>query len=449
MRRLGARRWAERLGIARPAARAWALYDWANSGVYTTVVGTVFPVYFLEVVAAELDPAVAQGRFSAATGLALLSIALASPVLGALADLRAAKKRYLAAFAGLGILACCGLFFVDAGDWRLGLVLFALVNVGVAGSVVFYDALLPHVAEGEEDRLSAAGFALGYLGGGLLLALNAAWIRHPEWFGLPHGEGLSAAERTLPARLAFLSVAVWWALFTLPILLRVPEPPVPPSIASRGVSVRAAFRRLGQSFGHLRRYRQTLLLLVAFLVYSDGIGTVIRMATIYAKGKELGTGAILQTFLVVQFVGVPCALIFGRLARRFGAKRLVLAGLAVYVGVCVFAFYMRTNAHFLLLGILVGMVQGGCQALSRSLFAAMTPKQRSAEFFAFFSWSEKFAGLLGPVLFALAIEATGEARSAILTIIPFFLVGGWLLTRVDVDEGIRVAAAEDAAAYSK
>ncbi len=439
--------WLERLGLGSSAARAWALYDWANSAVFTTVIATVFPVYFLEVAAVGLDPDVAQGRFSLATTVALLTISLASPVLGALADLRAAKKRYLAAFAGLGILACCGLFFVGAGDWRLGLVLFALINVGVAGSVVFYDALLPHVARGTEDRLSTTGFACGYVGGGLLLAANAAWIAHPEWFGLPHGEALTEAERTLPARLAFLSVALWWALFTLPILLKVEEPAVP--AAGGGVSVAAALRRLGHGFRNLRRYRQTLLLLLAFLIYSDGIGTVIRMASIYAKGKDLGSAAILQTFLVVQFVGVPCAIAFGYLARRFGAKPLVLAGLAVYVGVSVFAYFMRTETHFLLLGIMVGTVQGGCQALSRSLFAAMTPKHRSAEFFAFFAWSEKFAGLLGPLLFGLAIQATGQTQSAILTVIPFFLVGAWVLARVDVEAGIRVAAAEDAAAYSK
>lgn len=439
--------WAARLGIERPEARAWALYDWANSAVYTTIVAAIFPVYFLEVAAAGMERDVAQQRYAWATAAAVLVIALVSPVLGTLADLRACKKRYLAVFAAVGILACCGLFFVGTGDAVAGLLLFALANLGVAGSVVFYDALLPHVARGDADKLSTTGFALGYLGGGLLLALNVLWIARPEWFGLPHGEGLSDAERTLPYRLAFLSVALWWGLFTLPLLLRVPEPPVAPAAPGEeaGVSLAAAFRRLGGTLRHLRRYRQALLMLVAFLIYSDGINTILRMAGIYAKGQEIGTGFVLGTLLLVQFVGVPFALLFGRLAARFGAQRMVVAGLLVYVGVCVFAFFMRTGTHFLLLGVLVGTVQGGCQALSRSMFAAMTPRHRSGEFFAFFSWSGKFAGLLGGWVFGLATGLAGDARPAILTIVPFFVLGAWLLARVDVGEGIRVAAAEDAA----
>jgi UMF1 family MFS transporter len=407
----------------------------------TTVVTAVFPVYYLEI-AGGLGQATAQERFSLATTLALMASALLAPVLGALADFRACKKLLLTVFALLGVGATAGMFWLQPGDWLAALVLFGLANVGAAGSIPFYDALLPHVAPiGEMDRLSTSGYALGYVGGGVLLVLNLAWIARPGWFGLPSGEGLTEAQATLPVRLALLSAGVWWFIFTLPLWRGVPEPPRQLEADERADAsvLRVSFQRLGETLRELRRYRQAFRLLVAFLLYNDGIATIIRMAALYAAAHQLERTVLIGTIVAVQFVGIPCSLAFGALARRTGAKPMVLGGIAVYLGITLLAFFMERDWHFVALGLLVALVQGGTQALSRSLFASLIPAHKSAEFFGFFGVGEKFAGILGPLLFGSAIALTGSTQGAILTVIPFFVAGGLLLLLVDVEEGRRLA----------
>jgi UMF1 family MFS transporter len=271
-----------------------------------------------------------------------------------------------------------------------------------------------------------------------LLAVNLAWIQSPGMFGLPHGPGLTPAEATLPARLALLSAALWWAGFSLPLLLRVPEPRV---AAPRpvGAALAETLRRLSGTFRTLRARRDAALMLLAFLVYNDGIGTIIRMATAYGTEIGIGRGALIGAILLVQLVGIPCTFLFGALAGRIGAKRAILAGLAVYTLVSLVGFAMRTAAHFFVLALLVGLVQGGTQALSRSLFASLVPREQSGELFGFFSVTEKLAGILGPALFAATVAATGSSRNAILSVVAFFAVGALLLTRVDVERGQRAA----------
>ena len=416
------------LGIAEPVPRAWALYDWANSAIYTTIVGAVFPTYFLSVVAKAAGEDQGARWFGWATTIAIALIALSAPVLGAFADLRAAKKPLLAAFVALGVAGCCGLFFVGEGDVVLALVLFGVVNVGAAGSLVFYDSLLPHVVPPERvDRLSAVGFSLGYLGGGLLLLLQILWIQKPGWFGLPEDGS------TLPVRLAFLTAGLWWLVFSLPLFRRVPEPALVEPPPKR--PLRESVRRLRGTLRELGHYRQATLMLVAFLVYNDGIATVVRMAAVYSELKGFPTDATLRTFLLVQFVGFPAAVVFGRLAEVFGPKRMVLFGLAVYVFVCLFALKMDTVTDLYLLGVFVGCVQGGCQALGRSLFARFVPKHRSGEFFALLAVGEKFAGVIGPLAFSLALQALDRPQPAILSLIPFFVLGAWLVSRIDVEAG--------------
>jgi UMF1 family MFS transporter len=434
----------DRIGLGRPALRAWALYDVANSAAVTSVLTALLPIYFARVAAADLAPAVATQRFALATTFGLAAVAVLAPVLGTVADVRPLKKRLLAVFAGTGVAATALLFWVGRGDWLFASALVVLLNVGLNGSFVFYDALLPHVARPDEmHRVSSAGFALGYLGGGLLLAAHLAWITSPGSFGLPGGATASPAQATLPTRLAFLSVALWWVAFTLPLLLRVGEPSA--TKTEEGPALAAAFRRLGRTFHALRRHREALRMLLAFLVYNDGIGTIIRMAAIYGTEIGLSRAAVVGAILLVQFVGVPFALLFGGLAARAGAKRMILGGLAVYAGVAVLAYFTRTPRDFFALAFLVGVVQGGTQALSRSLFASMVPRHRSGEFFGFFAVSEKFAGILGPGLFALAIALTGSSRAAILSVIAFFVVGGALLATVDVKAGERAAREAEAA----
>ncbi|MQA91235.1 MAG: MFS transporter [Gemmatimonas sp.] len=430
------------LGLDRPELRAWAMYDWANSAMVTTVVAAVFPIFYYNVAGAGLPEGVATFRFTVATAIGLGIIAVAAPILGAIADFTAAKKRFLGGFLLLGVGAVSAMFFIGQGEWFFASIVFILANIGANGSFVFYDSLLPHIASADEvDRVSTAGYALGYLGGGVLLAFNLAWITAPGVFGLPSGPGLSPQEATLPARLALLSVAVWWLLFSIPLFRTVPEPPraIEPQERATHNPARAASSRLYETFTELRDYKQAFLMLLAFLVYNDGIGTIVRVATIYGTEIGIEQNSLILAILVVQFVGVPFSFAFGSIAGRIGAKRAIFVGLLVYAGISILGYFMTNATHFMLLAVLVGIVQGGTQALSRSLFASMVPRHKSGEFFGFFAVFEKFAGIFGPALFALTIALTGSSRNAILSVIVFFLVGAVLLAIVDVDEGRRVA----------
>jgi UMF1 family MFS transporter len=437
-----------RLGLDRPELRAWAMYDWAASSMQTTVMVAVFPIYFVKVAGKGLIEGGATQRLATVNTVALIVIALLSPILGAVSDFGGTKKRWAAIFMVLGAAAVSGLFFVHTGDLDLASVLFALALIGVAGSFVFYESLLPHIARGHEiDRVSTAGYAMGYVGGGILLALNLAWIQKPAWFGLPSGPGLTESQATLPARLAFLSVAVWWLVFSVPLFRRVPEPPARLETDEwrEENPVRAAFVRLGETFRELRGYKQAFLMLLAFLIYNDGIQTIIKMATAYGTEIGIGQSALIAAILLVQFVGIPFSFLFGMLAGRIGAKRALFLGLLTYTAISILGYYMKTATHFFILAGLVGMVQGGTQALSRSLFAAMVPHHKSGEFFGFFSVFEKFAGIFGPLIFAGTIAATGSSRNAILSVIAFFAVGAAILAFVDLEEGKRAALAGEAA----
>lgn len=432
------RGWLDGIGLNRPELRAWAMYDWAISAVQTTIMVAVFPIFFKVVAAADLPDSVSTQYVATANSLAMALIALLSPVLGALADYTARHKHFLALFMTLGVASTASMFFIGRGDVRFAYVLFVLTLVGASGSMVFYESLLPHIArEDEIDRVSTAGYGLGYFGGGILLALNLAWIQSPGTFGFPSGEGLSPEQATLPSRLALLSVAVWWTLFAIPLFRRVRNPPrrVEPTEGPRQNPAVAAFARLASTLRELRGNRQAFLMLLAFLIYNDGIQTIIKMATAYGTDIGIGQTALISAILIVQFVGVPFAFLFGGLAGRIGTKPAIFVGLAAYVGISLLGYFMTTATHFFILAGLVGMVQGGTQALSRSLFASMIPPHRSGEYFGFFSVFEKFAGIFGPLFFWAALALTGSSRNAILSVIFFFVVGGLLLARVNVEEG--------------
>lgn len=432
----------ERLGLHRSELRAWAMYDWANSAFITVVVAAVFPAFYGTVAAAGLPEGVAEGRFTVATSVAIVIAAVLSPILGAIADYRAVKKRMLGTFMGIGVTAVGCMFFISQGDWLLALVLFALGNIGAMGSFVFYDSLLPHIADNEEiDRVSTAGYAIGYFGGGILLAFNLAWITNPQWFGMPSGPDLTPDQATLPARLALLSVAVWWLAFSIPLFLGVREPAVKlePEEEKRENPVRMAFVRLGRTFRELREFKHAFLVLLAFLIYSDGIGTIIRMAVIYGTTIGIDQNAMILAILITQFVGVPFAFLFGMLAGWIGPKRSIFIGLVVYGVITVVGYFMTTASDFILLAILVGMVQGGTQGLSRSLFGSMIPRHKSGEFFGFFGVMDRFSGSIGSAVLGGLIAVGISLRLGILTIMVFFIVGAILLSLADVDEGRRVA----------
>lgn len=416
-----------RVGLERRELRAWAAYDWANSAFVTVIVSAVFPIFFVKVAGAGFTEEEAGRRFTIATTIALATAAVLSPVLGAIADRAPVKKKFLFFFSSLGVLATALMATIGSGDWLWALVLFGVGNVAANGAFVFYDSLLPHVARpGEIDRVSTAGYALGYFGGGLLLATLGK-------FSLGSVDGV---------HVAFLVTAAWWAIFAIPIFRVVAEPALPAERRAAGTgAVRAAFRDLRTTYRELRRFPQATLMLVAFLIYNDGIGTIYRTAILYGSVLGLEAKELIQAFVVVQFVGIPATFAFGWLAGRVGTRPAILGGLALYVVVSVYGYFLDSITDFYLLAILVGLVQGGTQALSRSLFASMIPRHRSSEFFGLFAVFEKFAGIAGPAIFAAAQTAFGSTRPAVLSIIAFFVVGGFLLTRVDVAAGRAAAAA--------
>ena len=386
--------------------------------------------------AAGLPAPAATARFAWATTAAVTITAVLGPILGAIADYRAVKKKMLGVFVAIGVITTMMMGTIDKGEWQYALALFMIANIAIACSFVFYDSLLPHIAAPDEmDRVSTAGYAIGYLGGGVLLVINLAWILSPLTFGIP--------DTTTAIKLSFVSVGAWWLVFSIPLFRRVPEPrrALEADETPNENPIRAAFVRVWETFHELRGYRQAFLMLVAFLIYNDGIQTMIRMAAIYGTEIGIDRNAQIEAFVVVQFVGIPCSFLFGALAGRIGAKTAIFLALAVYTGISILAYFMTSAWQFFALAFLVGTVQGGSQALSRSLFARMIQKHKSSEYFGFFSVFEKFAGIAGPALFAASVSLFGSSRAALLSVIFFFVCGAVVLMRVNVAEGEAHAAA--------
>jgi UMF1 family MFS transporter len=425
-----------KVGLVTPEQRAWAWYDWANSAYFTTVITAVFPAFYSTYASAGIDPAQATARFAAITTVSVALVAIGSPILGAIADYTGIKKKLLAMFVSIGALSCAAMAAIGEGNWQLASILFIIGNIGVSGSTVFYDSLLPHVAKAHEtDRVSSAGYALGYLGGGTLLLLNLWWILQPATFGF--------ANTAAATKASFVSVAIWWALFSLPLFRRVSEPAVMLDAEEhRGANILgAAFGRLGRTFRDVRRYKHAFLLFIAMLLYQDGIQTIIRMASIYGAEIGIDQTAQIAAFVMVQFLGIPFAFLFGALGARIGTKHALFIALAVYTGISVLGYFMTTVTHFFILAGLVATVQGGSQALSRALFARLIPPSKTSEFFGFYAVAERFATVLGPLVFTLSVALTGSSRTAVLFIIVFFAAGALVLSRVNEAEGIRAANA--------
>lgn len=422
----------------RKIINSWAMYDWANSAFATTIMAAMFPPFYRAMAtAAGMTEGNATAAWAYTTSISLLVVALLAPVLGAISDHTGGKKWYIAFFAGMGILGTGLLVVLGEDSYVLGSVLFIMGMVGFAGANVFYESLLPHIAKKDDiDQVSTRGYALGYLGGGILLIINMLWYNSPDLFFMP-GTGFAV-------RAAFFSVAVWWAVFSIPLFRNVPEPPVVRTEDEPENILSAGFSRLAHTLRRLTSYKQLLLFLVAFWIYNNGIGTIMLMAVAYGDEIGIELSDMVIALIITQFVGIPFSFAFGRLARRISAKRSILLALIVYTLISIAGFFMQTATHFYILAFMVGLVQGGSQALSRSVYGAMVPKSQAAEFFGFYSTSSKIAGVLGPLLFGVVSQIAGESRLSILSLIIFFLVGGLLLTRVDVEEGIRVAREEDA-----
>ena len=417
------------------AIRAWTMYDWANSAFATTIMAAVLPVYYSSVAASTLPDYMRTAYWGYTTSLAALLAAIISPILGAIADFRGSKKKFLTIFMLIGVTGTALLYFIGTGDYLLASLFFIFGNIGFAGSLVYYDALLPHVAGPEEiDQVSSRGYAMGYIGGGILLAVNLVMIM------------FSPKELTgLMTRLSFLTVAVWWFIFTLPLLKHVSEPPRRILPGEEHFSpFQASFSRLGTTFKEIRRYRNLFLMLLAFFIYSNGIGTIITMATAYGKELNFSDTTLIGTLLMVQFLAAPFAFAFGWLSKKIGTKKSIYLSLTVYSAISILGFFLYHEWQFWALGALVATVQGGSQALSRSLIGRMMPKSKSAEFYAFFSVSEKFSTILGPLLFGVVATIMKGSRMSIVALIIFFIIGMILLSRVNVEEGIRSAEQEEA-----
>lgn len=406
---------------ARPAL-SWALYDWANASFSTTVLAGFFPAFFRQYWSLGADPTEATFRLGLANGTAGLVMAMLAPILGAIADRGGHRKRFLVAWSLLGIAATAGLYFVGQGQWGLAAVLFTVGTLGYNGGVVFCDSLLLEVAQPEQyDRVSALGYAMGYLGGGLLFAFNVLMVVKPAWFGLA-----SAADAV---QVSFLTVAVWWLVFMMPLVLFVPERGAT-GASTPWTAIRAGLSELRTTLRHVLSYRAMLSFLIAYWLYIDGVNTIIKMAIDYGMALGLDSKSLLAALLLTQFVAFPAALLFGRLGERFGARPSVLVGLGVYAGVTLWAYYLHTIAEFFAMAIVVGLVQGGVQSLSRSFFGRLVPQGKSAEFFGFYNMVGKFGTVVGPLLVGFTALWSGSSRGSILSLSLLFIIGGVLLYRV-------------------
>ncbi len=424
------------------AIRAWTMYDWGNSAFATTIMAAVLPVYYSSVAAANLPANIATAYWGFTTAIAALIAAVISPILGAVADFRGSKKRFLTIFMAIGVAATGLLYFVQSGDHTLASVLYVFGQIGFAGSLVYYDALLPHVARPDEiDQVSSRGYAMGYIGGGILLAINLGMIMFvPSLFA----ESMQGEVTGLMTRLSFVTVAVWWLLFTFPLLRHVSEPVrrILPG-EEHFKPLQASWTRLIATFKDIRHYRDLAMFLLAFWIYANGYGTIITMSTIYGAEIGLGQTTLIGTLLMVQFLAAPFAILFGWLAKKIGAKRSIYLALGIYILISILGYFLQYEWQFWSLGVLVATVQGGVQALSRSLMGKMMPKSKSAEFYGFFSVFEKFANVAGPALFGVVSTLMGESRLSIVSLIIFFVIGAYILTRVNVQRGIKSAEEDE------
>jgi UMF1 family MFS transporter len=407
--------------LAKWPVLSWALYDWGNSAFATTVMAGFFPVFFSQFWSAGADTELTTARLGYTNAAAGLVIALLAPFLGAIADRGGRRKRMLFAFTLVGACATFGLFFLAQGQWLVAALLFAIATIGFNGGVVFSDALLLDVAQpADYNRVSSFGYALGYLGGGVLFAVNVLMVVKPALFGLP--------DAAAAVRWAFVSVAVWWLLFSLPLMLFVREQPA--RVATAGSALLAGWRELIATAREVVRRPLLWQFLLAYWLYIDGVNTIIKMAVNYGLALGLATNDLLGALLLTQFVGFPAALLFGRLGDRIGARAGVLVGLAVYIVIIVWAFFMDSALEFYLMAATLGVVQGGVQSLSRSMFGRLVPVGKSAEYFGFYNMVGKFGTVLGPALMGALALAADSTRVSILALLLLFVGGGALLWRV-------------------
>ncbi len=410
---------------------SWGLYDWANSAFSTTVIAGFFPVFFKQYWAAGQSVTQTTFYLGLVNSLASLLIVALAPMLGAMSDHLSRKKRFLLAFAITGILMSAGLSLIAEGAWLAALLLYFFALVGFSGSLIFYDALILDVTSLKKvDLVSSIGFSMGYLGGGILFAINVWMVIQPEFFGF--------SSSSQAVRFAFITVAVWWALFSIPLMLFVKEHRTERDV-SKGV-FKQAYSNMVLTLKQVFRLKMTFLFLLAYWFYIDGVDTIIRMAVDFGLSVGLDSNGLLAALLLTQFVGFPAALVFGKIGEIKGPKFGIVLSLVAYCFIVLWAYQLNEQWEFYMLAIAVGLVQGGIQSLSRSLFARLVPVQQKAEFFGFYNMLGKFAAVIGPLLVGLTGIITNDPRIGILSVLLLFAVGGFLLMKVNVQQGIEDAA---------
>jgi UMF1 family MFS transporter len=408
------------------ATQAWAMYDWANSAFTTTVMAGFVPILFKEYWGAGADASETSFRLGLTNSLASLVVALMAPALGAIADVGGSRKRFLLACTVIGVIATAALATVGRGQWTMAAIVFGVGVVAFSAAMIFYDALLMDVSTPEtSDRVSARGFALGYLGGGLLFAVNVCMTQKPHWFGL--------ADATMAARVSFITVAIWWTVFSIPLLRHVREQSARAPSQNAGMhagAVRAGLAQLVDTFHHLRRHRNAFLFLLGYWLYIDGVSTIVRMAVDYGISLGFPSSALIGALLLTQFVGFPASILFGRIGERFGARTGIFIAIVVYIGICVWGYRLAHIWEFYALATAIGLVQGGINSLSRSLFSRLTPHDRSAQFFGFYNTVGRFSAVLGPVLMGAVARGTHNPRLSMLALSTLFVAGAMFLARV-------------------
>lgn len=415
----------------RSAIWGWSLYDWANSAFATTVMAGFFPVFFKEYWSS--GGTVQQSTFylGLANSTASILVAAMAPILGAIADKGSAKKKFLSVFAFIGILMTGALWFVKQGHWQMAAIFYAVGTVGFAGGNIFYDSLLPGVASAKKvDYVSSLGFALGYIGGGLLFAVNVFMYLKPEAFGI--------ADGPTAIKLSFLSVAVWWAVFSIPLMIFVKEPGGEDSL-SPGEAVSAGWAQLKNTLKEIKHLKVVGMFLLAYWFYIDGVDTIIKMAVDYGVSLGFPSESLIVALLLVQFVAFPAALLYNLFAKKIGVRKALFVAIMAYSAITVLGFMMKTVLHFYSLAVAIGLFQGGIQALSRSYYTRLIPENKAAEFFGFFNMLGKFATIIGPLLLGIVTLVTGNNRYGILSILILFIAGAFLLFKVDEEEGKRIA----------
>lgn len=411
---------------------SWILYDWANSAFATTILGTVLPIYYKDVAAKGLPDNLSTSYWGYTQAIAMIIIAILSPVLGAIADHSNCRKSFLRFFAYLGIIGTGLLLFIGEGDYLLASLFFIMGSMGFSGGNIFYDSYLPSIVSREKmDYVSSLGYAAGYLGGGLLLLINLIMISKPSLFGL--------SDVLIATQITFVTVAIWWFVFSIPIFKFLPQETTRLHTLNIKENIKIGFQRIKITLRNISQYRELLKFLIAFWFYNDGIGTIIRMATIYGREVGIGKSDLIGALLLTQFVAIPCSLVFGKIGQKIGAKKGIIIALGIYLLITIRGYYLSSALDFWILAGMVGLVQGGAQALSRSLYGSMVPKDKSAEFYGFFGISSKFAAITGPFVFAIVGQLTGSSRLGIISVASFFIIGILVLSRVDVEKGIREA----------